>query len=211
MHERKHQMTESPLYLKPLQLIKPEQARTLGIEADEPVFVSPYAPKQGSCEHCGKPYSPPRYAPGEVTQAQHLHDREGGIYLYYGRDPQLVIDVTHDTGFAGLVEPLSEVLDYQEQAAAGIGRTSAVLVTAVYAVCSVTNPPHKREQLEEGRLIPKQMLHGSRADMRAGQSTGVLVPICYSNVHPALAESAVYHFQVEEGRLTYQPSELWRS
>jgi hypothetical protein len=117
MHERTNQMTESTLYLKPLKLLTPEHARTLGIEADEPVLVSPYVPKQGSCEHCGQAYSPLRYAAGEVTQAQHLHDREGGIYLYYGRDPQLVIDVTHDTGFAGLVEPLSEVLDEQEKAA----------------------------------------------------------------------------------------------
>jgi hypothetical protein len=81
----------------------------------------------------------------------------------------------------------------------------------VYAVCSVTNPPHKREQLEEGQLVPKQMLQTWRADMRGGQSTGVLVPICYSRVHPDLAESAAFHFQVEEGRLSYQPSEMWRS
>jgi hypothetical protein len=202
------------VYLKPLKLITPEQARTLAIEADEPVFVSLYCAKEGYCEHCGKAYSPLGYAPGEVTEAQHLREREGGIYLYYGRDPQLVVDVTHDTGFASVVEPIGEVLDFQENALVGIGRTRAGVVTAVYAVCSVSNPPHLREQLEEGHLVPKQVLHPMRADMRAGPSTGVLVPIwpiCYSSKHPALAASAVYHFQVEESKLTHQPSELWRS
>jgi hypothetical protein len=55
------------------------------------------------------------------------------------------------------------------------------------------------------------MMHPARADMPAGPSAGVLVPICDLTQHPHLAGSAVYHFRVEEGRLTYQSGELWHS
>jgi hypothetical protein len=45
----------------------------------------------------------------------------------------------------------------------------------------------------------------------AGHSVGGLVPIGDPKAHPHLAESAVSHFQVEEGRLSYRPGELWPS
>lgn len=75
---------EEVVHYKLLKLITPEEANRFGVPAESPVFVSPLKSIAENCRECHVSHTPLVYSQDGITEAQHFHPTNGGIYHFSG-------------------------------------------------------------------------------------------------------------------------------
>jgi hypothetical protein len=125
--------------VKTLRLVPPHTARRLGIPSVGPTFLSAQTYQAYPCrDHkCLITYSPLVYRVGHVTEAQHFHERDGGIAFYrvpHGCGP-IPSYCKEQMGWAAFVEPLGTVLLNEGLGINRQGRCSAVRVLQIVPWC----------------------------------------------------------------------------
>src|SRR5207249_2424054 len=80
-------------------------------------------------------FSPLVYQVGQVTEAQHIHERTGGIYFYRLRELPFPQWLTEQTGWAAVVEPIGPVLLDEGEGINRQGRTPAVRCLQIVPWC----------------------------------------------------------------------------
>lgn len=87
MAQERNNTGENLVAYKSISLISAEVAQRLGLESEVPIFISPRTISKEICAECGQHYGPLLYQTNYVTQAQHFHDRNGGVYHRVHKQP----------------------------------------------------------------------------------------------------------------------------
>jgi hypothetical protein len=123
-------------YVKTLRLVPPRVAQQWGIPAEGPTFLSGLTYQAYPCRACPTPYTPLAYQVGQVTEAQHFHERTGGISFYrVRRGCELPSYCKEQTGWATFVEPLGAVVLNEGEGINREGRASAVRCLQIVPWC----------------------------------------------------------------------------
>lgn len=181
LQERESGREQSPVYWKWLRLISEELARDLGIDAEGPVFVSPYVNKREACRRCGCEFTALTYSPGYITQAQHYHPgfNTSGIFFneYSIRSESLNQFIIGDARKVQLAfNWLATLIPFRENGFS----SESVLVTGIRAFCASSICV---ENLSEGVVF---------------EHIGNLVPFCGVDKHPRLKGEVNLAFQITQ-------------
>jgi hypothetical protein len=186
---------KTPYYVKQLRLVPPERAASRGLQAEGPLFVSPYVEEPRRCDlpSCQAVYRPLSFQVGYITTAHHHHFNTGGIYVYLCARPRLPLLLGEQTGWSAHVDPLGEVICSND----GTGRAPAVRCEAIDAYCMahelavrwVSGSRHRSHPIRAGWLFAYP------SDMRPPLR---LLPVCEETAIPL--EYASLRFQLREGQ-----------
>ena len=181
---------------KAVQLLSPEEAQQVGIPAEAPVLVSPYADRH-VCPDCGAAYSKLVYAPGETTTAQHFHRADGGIYHCTGRHRDDLGGMATESGWLLELAVLGRRYDGK-----GLGRAERVAVAGVRAFCTLCAAAVAEDRWDEAEAPTIELRAGLVADVGRRQ----LEPVCSLERHgDAVPEAAVrYVFRIEAGCVLFR-------
>jgi hypothetical protein len=178
-------------YLKHLRLVTPWTAVRLGIRAEAPVFISPWAHEQARCDCCNRIYSPLVYQTGYETAAQHQCG-SGGIYCHVCADPQVALQL--QSGWIAQVEPCGWQVVYGDTLQA-----AAVRVLGMEAWCMGWLPSvaptchslHGHHRVSSGHLVSSPACDRFRE----------LLPIC--DELPLSARRAPFRFHIRDGQVFF--------
>jgi hypothetical protein len=178
-------------YIKLLRLVTPGAARSMGVEAEAPVFVSAGTSGRRQCPACQMTYSPMVYQTGYETVAQHFHGREGGIYLYVVEDPDEQ-QVRCAPGWLAQMEPIGRLVVH-----GGIGQVAAVRVLAIEARCMGQVAYNSRTLRHDSHLLTE----GRAWRNPAAYQSCDLHPVCDKICVPA--RNTPFRFTLRDGQVFF--------
>jgi hypothetical protein len=203
---RSHEMSTT-YYVKTLRLAPPEVAHALDIPASEaPVFLSPIIDTLRHCACRGQPYTPLRYAPGQITRAANFHSADGGIYTFVITDLKFLDSLDAYTGWVALVEPLGQIR-FGTISGDACARVEAVRTLRIMAYCldRATSPRTTHTggatALAEGILLVCPS-HPRQRRVNSDKHPGDLLPLC--GPHELLdGEQAPLRFKFLDGQVYF--------
>lgn len=191
-------------FYKHLKLVSPEEANRLGVFAECPVFISPYA-ETNYCQICDVKYSPLVYQAGYTIEAQHYHPNEkiGGIYLFSEiKNPYLstssVLEsesVYNAFGWFGILKP--EFTIYSSMTCT----SSKVYVEQIKAFCKGSKIDL---DLDCGKGLKEGIIQQPANLSYLGNSAHDLVPLCSSGCVLSPSINTEFKFTVTpEGAVSF--------
>ncbi len=132
-------MSERITYIKEVLLISPERALEFDSSIESPFFTSSQVHFVKYCHTCSDYLRPIVYKVGERVDADHLHDKDGGIYFQEDLGSS-----SHKSLWTAEVEPLSPV-----KSGRGGLKADSISVVKIKARCVL----HPEQTINSGLLF----------------------------------------------------------